>query len=212
MAIPTHGLAAIEVRADPAKWSTWGFDVQEVGGHFGVWLGGTWLWLAEGAPRAGVQGWRIIGAPDLWGLPVCDPAPNSGSEKRAHPNGVDGIDHVVVYHPNLGLAKTTLASAGIEVRRWREIASRSARQGFAWLGDVVLELVGPSEPVPGKVRYLGVALNSHDLVATAAAFGEASSTRRAAVQQGRQIITIDTAADERPRWLAIMSPHVPTKN
>ena len=204
---------SVTVGGSAAQWDAWGFAVDTT--RNGLWVGATWIQLQ--ADERGVCGWSVAGTEALLGLPPAATRPpevagssgREGGANQQHPNGVTGIDHVVVSHPNLEAAESDLLGAGIEIRRWRDVPAASLRQGFAWLGDVVLELIGPTEARPGNAAFFGLALTSSDLHATAAAFGPASSEVRDAVQPGRSIITIDTGPADRPKWLAVMSPHPP---
>ena len=208
----THQLLALDVVGAPQQWAGWGFEIGQA--DSGLWLGSTWVRLIEGSPEGahGVVAWSIAGTPGLFGLTGAKGrAPRHAREQRPHSNRVVGIDHLVVSHPDLDRAAADLAHAGIEVRRWRDVPGASMRQGFAWLGDVVLELIGPSEPGANAAHqapaFFGLALTSDDIDATASAFGAWSSPVRTAVQPGRRIITVDANDGAKRKWLAVMSPH-----
>ncbi len=127
-----------------------------------------------------------------------------------HPNAIDGIDHLVVTTPDCDRTTAALEAAGLEVRRVRrlEAGGRARRQTFFWLGQVILELVGPDDAVgDGPAALWGLALVSPDLDATVAALGPHSSPARPAVQQGRRITTIETRELDISVPLAVMSPH-----
>ncbi len=121
-----------------------------------------------------------------------------------HPNGVVAIDHVVVSTPDLERTVAALEGLGLECRRRREGAaygSQRMRQAFFWLGDVILEVVGPEQPDPARAEqpasFFGLALTCADLDATGAYLGERMKPPVEAVQQGRRISTISSKAGAR---------------
>ncbi len=124
------------------------------------------------------------------------------------PNGVTGVDHVVVATPDLPRTLDALGGAGFQLRRVRE-AGNGVSQGFFVLGDALLEVVGPAEPQPGstddRARFWGVTLVAADLEATVAAMGGRVGEPRPAVQPGRRIAIVDRAAGLGTR-VAVMSP------
>jgi hypothetical protein len=101
------------------------------------------------------------------------------------------IDHVVVNTPDLARTFAALGEAGLDLRRVRE-HSETLHQGFFRMGEVILEVIGPPEPAgeePARFWGLVAAVPDVDeLVAGAepGLFGEP----RAAVQQGRRIVTV----------------------
>ena len=85
------------------------------------------------------------------------------------------------------------------------------RQTFFWLGDVILELVGPHQSeANGHAMFWGLALISDDLQATAGYLGESCTPVKPAVQPGRKITTINTREIGITTSLAVMSPHTKT--
>lgn len=128
-----------------------------------------------------------------------------------HPNGIIGIDHVVVMTPNLDRTVAALLSLGIEPRRRRDISlgGKPTQQVFCWAGDVILELVGPIEPAGDNPAHIwGLALVSGDLDGTVAWFGpDRCSAVSEAVQTGRRIATVDRRAIGSSTRLVVMSPH-----
>ncbi|MEZ5138379.1 MAG: hypothetical protein R2711_06320 [Acidimicrobiales bacterium] len=97
--------------------------------------------------RRGIVGWSIAGASvdgDLDGLPttVVDAATASPAQAVPHPNGVVGLDHIVVLTPTssarsspaterasgcAGSGRATAATGGRSVRRSSGSAPRSSR-------------------------------------------------------------------------------------
>src|SRR5918995_81939 len=69
------------------------------------------------------------------------------------------------------------------------------RQRFFRLGEVILELVGPTTPTgDGPARFWGLAHEVADLDATAALLGDALTAPRDAVQAGRRIASLRRTA------------------
>ncbi len=196
-----HGdLRTIALTDGAAAWSNAGFDVRD-----GV------VSLGEVTIRleAGTIGLALHGVDtDLDGVAHVGAVPSS--DVQAHPNGVSGLDHVVLSSGDLERTRTTLGRAGLELRRTRriELPDGAREQSFYWLGRTLLELVGPVDQRDDEpARLWGLALVTPDLDATAAYLGENCSDVRDAVQPGRRIATLRTTqlAIELP--IAIMSPH-----
>ncbi len=131
----------------------------------------------------------LDGAP--FGLPAEPARPTP-----PHPNGVVSLDHLVVATPHIGRTVASLTSAGIELRRVREIGGDPPRQqAFFKLGDVVLEVVGTRDQSGDwPLRFYGLAWTVRDLDETAAYLGDRLRPAKDAVQPGRRIATLDRAA------------------
>lgn len=145
-----------------------------------------------------ILGWSLRDAPDarladgrLDGLPTTSSA-SAPVEPAVHPNGATHIDHVVLLSPDLARTTAALGVLGIEPRGERETDSYGApmRQVFFRLGEVVLELVGGTEPGKGDPGFFGLAITVDDLDATAALLGEHLGAPKDAVQAGRRIATL----------------------
>jgi hypothetical protein len=160
----------------------------------------------------GILGWGFddpaIGHVD--GLPTGHAAAPGPAPR--HPNGIVGIDHVVVMSPDLDRTTAAFVAAGFEIRRTREAELGGGawmRQAFIRAGDVVLELVGPVEADPSAStspsRFWGLAVVSGDLDATVDFFGDACAPAKPAVQEGRRIATLDTRRLGLGMRVAIMS-------
>jgi hypothetical protein len=137
-------------------------------------------------------------------------AEGTGSGVVDHPNGVTGIDHMVVMTPDCERTIAALALIGLESRRVRrfEVDGVTRRQTFFWLGDVILELVGPESPSGTESATVwGLALTSTDLDRTATFLGRAGGPPKRAVQTDRLILTVKTQDLDISTKLAIMSPH-----
>jgi hypothetical protein len=182
-------ISQLVVGDEPAKWARLGFTVD---GDRTV-VGSTTVVL-DGA-GGGLRSWALRDAAttDLDGLATTAsdaPAPPAGK----HPNGASRIDHVVVSSPDLERTFSALVSAGIELRRRRE-HSDSLHQGFFRLGEVILEVVGPPQPAGDEpARFWGLVAVVPDVDALAATDPGLFGEPRAAVQEGRRIVTVRRAA------------------
>jgi hypothetical protein len=195
-------LAELVLADDAEAWRAGGFIV---GADDTCVIGAVTLRFVD--PKSGgkaIRSWGIAGAPDesvtdIDGLATAhvEPAP---LERVHHPLGVRSIDHLVVMTPNV--ERTTGAverSLGVPLRRTRdgESAGRAVRQTFFRLGEVILEIVGPPEPEPdgGPAQFWGLALTVDSIEHAEHFLGpERLGPSRAAVQAGRSIATVRSAA------------------
>src|SRR3954453_3263514 len=98
-------------------------------------------------PRGGkrVASWSLRGARTdaLDGLATALSSAPERDSAEPHPNGVDRIDHVVAFSPDLDRTVATLEAAGFDLRRIREepTPAGAPRQAFFRLGEVILECV-----------------------------------------------------------------------
>ncbi|MEA2400232.1 MAG: hypothetical protein QOK00_635 [Thermoleophilaceae bacterium] len=203
---PTVGELAIA--AAPDAWAAAGFEVEGDVCDVGT------VRLRFGGAGRGIVGWSVrdAAALELDGLPTTAstaPAPAAGP----HPNGALSIDHLVVITPDLDRTSAVLQGAGFDLRRLREGATPggSQRQAFFRMGELILEVVDApagskvaADP-SGPARLWGIAFLAEDLVAPAAILGDSLSEPRDAVQPGRQIATVATAAGLGPA-IAFMTP------
>ena len=151
------------------------------GGHQGL-----CAWSLDGVDSGGsidgLASHRAVGAPHA-----------AGAVRRAHPNGVVAIDHVVVTSPDPARTVDALQAVGLEPRRTRDHGTM--RQVFFRLGPVILELVGPPAPDgDGPARFWGIAFTVTDLDATARYLGDRLGTVKDAVQPGRRIASLRNEA------------------
>jgi hypothetical protein len=192
---------------EPERWSALGFAVTgsccelgavrltftEPGTESGHGLLG---WSLRDLQQAGLDGGLDGLSTTRSGNPVRPPAP-------AQPNGVLGIDHIVVSSPAFERSVTALQAAGLDLRRVREepTPAGAPRQAFFRLGAEILELVaepdevieragGPDRPA----RFWGLALRTDDLERAVEAMGVHSGPIRPAVQPGRRIATVRRSA------------------
>lgn len=145
---------------------------------------------AEGGK--GVRAWSLAGIDGLRTCPAAD-APGEAD----HPNGVVALDHLVVTTPDHQRTLDAFVAEGWDLRRVRESDTYGSpmRQGFFKIDRVVLEVVGPAEPMgDSPARFWGLAWTSGDLDATAAYLGDRLHPAKDAVQEGRRIATLDKAA------------------
>jgi hypothetical protein len=116
------------------------------------------------------------------------PAPDA-----PHGNGVVGLDHVVIASPDDQRTVAALEAAGFSTRRTRETDTYGApmRQTFFRSGEVILELIGATEPSgDGPAGFFGLAWTVADLDALVDLLGPALGTPKEAVQPGRRIATL----------------------
>jgi len=194
-------LVELVVADPPEAWTAAGFTVQADA----VRVGATTIRLTGRAnPYAkGITEWSLAGldagdAEDLEGLPTrfVDRPWTEPTAPAAHPNGVTGLDHVVVSTPDLERTIEALADVGLECRRIRETTSYGSpmRQAFFHLGATVLEVVSgdtgsglPAAEAPAA--WFGLAVDVEDLDETAELLGEGLGGIKVAVQDGRRIAT-----------------------
>jgi hypothetical protein len=143
-------------------------------------------WSLRGAPAARLAAGRLDGVPTTASeSPPVEPA--------QHPNGAQGIDHVVLLTPNLPRTITALGGIGLSPRGERDSDTYGApmRQVFFRLGEVILELIGqPDSEGEGDPGFFGLAITVADLDATAGLLGDHLGQAKDAVQEGRRIATL----------------------
>lgn len=202
----SHQLHELLVDDTAGSWAAAGFAVHDDS----VTIGRTRIRLtggggARGMVSAGIDGLHP-GTVDGLAVHQAVPAP----PPPRHPNHVGAIDHLVVMSPDSDRTTAALGEHGIEARRVRtfEMSGTQQRQTFFWLGDVILELVGPdASEGAGPATLWGLALTSLDLDATAAHLQQQCTPPKPAVQRGRRICTIKTRDLGISTALAVMSPH-----
>jgi hypothetical protein len=168
---------------------------------------------AEGATR-GVLAWAFDGVDhdeSIDGLLTLDRPLDAHDDAIPHPNGVTGVDHVVVMTDDLDRTSTALRHVGFEPRRRRDLpdADPPRAQIFWWAGPTIIELVGPVTATgTGPASIWGLALTVDDIDRTANALGERMSAPKAAVQPGRRIAALRTRDLDISVPIALMTPHV----
>jgi hypothetical protein len=204
-------LVELIVGDEPEAWSAAGFDVD----GDTTWIGSVRLRLAGAGDGRGIRSMSLrhlsTSDDELDGLPLH--ATGGDAERRSvdHDNGVVAFDHLVVASPDLDRTLASVTALGLELRRTRDIGSpeRPRRQLFFWIGEPILELVGPAEAQgDGPSRVFGVACTVDDLDATAASLGDACGRVKDAVQPGRRIATLRHEPLGMSVPVAFMSTHV----
>lgn len=188
--MPPPTIAELVVGDAPPAWERVGFTVTD--GRAGI---GTTAVVLDGS-GGGLRSWVLRDVPtgDIDGLPTTV-ATVGATEPGKHPNGAQRLDHVVVTTPDLGRTCGALEQAGLELRRVRE-HSDTLHQGFFRLGEVILEVVGPPQPGgddPARFWGLVAVVPDVDELAEGAEPG-LLGTPRAAVQDGRRIVTVSKEA------------------
>ncbi len=215
-------LVAMTVADDAAGWEAAGFTAVEGSIRLGTTMidviGGKDTTNRSGAgltntARHGIRGWTVAGLDLAAGGHLLDglvttsvdtDEPPDAEQPTAeapgpppHPNGVTGIDHVVVSTPDLERTIVAFEALGLGCRRIREAGTSDApfRQAFFRVGSVIVEVVGavegsgqPAAEAPST--WFGLALDVDDLDATAALLGPALGRVKAAVQPDRRIATL----------------------
>ncbi|MDH3706378.1 MAG: VOC family protein [Acidimicrobiia bacterium] len=203
----TYQLTEVRVGDDASSWEAAGFTVRDdqvvIGSTAIVPVG------AEGDRGILSISAAAMAAGSLDGIDVVDrrapvpPAPD-------HRNGVTAWDHLVVMTPDADRTTAAFEQTGLEARRVRtfEVGDTTRRQTFFWLGDVILELVGPDQSQgDGPATAWGVALTCPDLDASVAWLGERCGAAKDAVQPGRRIATVRTRDLDISVPVALMTPH-----
>jgi len=201
-------LDALVVGDEPAAWASAGFAVQADEVAIGA------VRVVCSGDGAGADRWRLRADDDV--DRTVDGIETTTTDREppvpsAHPNGVVGIDHVVLRSPDLDRTTEAFARLGLDLRRVRDVGSseQAIQQRFFRMGEVILELVGPPSPAgDGPCRIWGLALVTDDIDASAAHLGAACSAPKPAVQPGRRIATVRTRDLGIGPTIALMTPHV----
>ncbi|HET8954220.1 MAG TPA: hypothetical protein VFN18_01025 [Solirubrobacterales bacterium] len=204
-------LEQLTVADAPEAWRACGFEV--VGEECVV--DGVRIRFAPRDGARGIAGWSLSGVDsnDLDGLPTTTSQEQAPGERSEHPNGVNGLDHVVAISSDLDRTVAALSAAGLELRRLREepTPAGAPRQAFFLLGRAILEVVQEPPEVTAKkgdrpAFFWGLAFVAPDLERTVAYLGEDRvSEIRPAVQPGRRIATLRRGAGLSVP-VALMSP------
>ena len=198
------------IAAAPDRWRAAGFTVDG-----DVCETGTVRLRLEGdGARRGITRWSVreAGSLELDGLETAGSTAPPAAGPR-HPNGTVAIDHIVAISPDLDRTSAVLQEAGFDLRRMREgdTPGGSRRQAFFRMGELILEVVEAPEGTKvaadpsGPARLWGISFLVDDLETPAAALGELLGEPRDAVQPGRRIATVATAAGLGPA-VAFMTP------
>ena len=210
-------LLQITLCDDPYAWQSLGFNVVELAdGKLVSDIGGVQIRFEDSITNQGIicvktQGVRgSIDSLEFGGEMVKVPSSSDLLPPFSNPNGVSRIDHLVVTTPDCDRTSAALQKNGIDPRRVRTFGDSGAeiRQTFFWLGNVILELVGPDKSESGDpALFWGLALISENIDATVHYLGDACTPLKRAVQPGRKITTIKTRDIGINTSIAVMSPH-----
>ena len=171
-------------------WRSVGFAVNDSGT---VQVGGIRCRFDGNTSTPGIASWALAdannrSATSIDGLATSHlGAPDAITVTPTHPNGVVGIDHVVVNTPDLERTCSAMTAAtGAPLKRVREVGA--LRQGFHRLGELIVEVVTFPGISPGDASFWGLALNVSDIDAMFDTYGpDVLSPPKDAVQQGRRI-------------------------
>ena len=184
-------VAALRIAGGVARWRELGFEVTDEGT---VMLGAVRVELLAARRPGTIASWVLEGpnVPEsIDGLPT--EAGARGGPEAVHPNGVVGIDHVVVLTPSLERTTAAFAEVGIGCRRIRTAAG-GVRQGFFLLADLLVEVVdGTGLEGSAPARFWGLTAAA-DLRSAASLLGDRLGPIRDAVQPGRRIATVRAEA------------------
>jgi hypothetical protein len=197
---------------EPEAWAAAGFTVDADGICR---MGSVRVELAGRGIGKGLRRWSLR---DAGPVDEIDTLPSSVSTEPAcepaeHPNGTLRIDHVVLASGDGERTATAITAAtGLDVRRVRETGTYGSPmvQRFFVLGEVVLELVSPAEPIEAPTRFFGIAVDVADIDALPARYGEHLGRVKDAVQPGRRIATLRHRELGLSTAVAFMSPEPPS--
>jgi hypothetical protein len=193
-------LLALTIGADREPWRQAGFAVTDDG----VLLAGDVMVQLDASAGTGIVGWTL--STPVAGFPSC-PQPKPATGAAEHPNGVIGVDHVVVSVLDLEAATAALVEAGCDVRGQRSavIKGHNVIQRLLPLQNALIELVAPvakSAYDHGTApSFWGVTFVCPEL----SRLGPHVAVPRPAVQPGRQIATAGREAQLGTR-VAFMTP------
>ena len=201
-------LIELLIADDAAAWRGLGFRVDD---DDNLDLGGVRLrFLADGDERdgrAGVVGWSFTGLEvegEIDGLPTPTPSLRLPPPFQTHPNGVTGLDQLVVFTGDFKRTTAALAASQIELKRKTETAY--GQTGFSRIGPAILELVERPAAEEGQARFWGLAVVVISLEELAERLGDKLGPIRPALQPGRRIAVLDGAAAGIKTTLAFLSP------
>ena len=179
-------LVRVLVNGGPSSWQRAGFDCSKAG-------------FRAGEVEVLVGGHSKV--PLLVFEPDCGPldgtaVPGNGSEvgelPAVHPNGVCGVDHVVVSTGGVERTSGLLADAGLELLGDRQavLGGKQVEQRFHHAGPCLIELVGPSGATGGDpARVWGITFVTSEIESLPALEPAPVASIRDAVQPGRRIAT-----------------------
>ncbi|MDG1844838.1 MAG: hypothetical protein P8J01_00425 [Acidimicrobiales bacterium] len=210
-------LLQLTICGEAAAWKSVGFNVIDIGnGNSICSVGGVKIYFENDTLNKGI--WRIgtkrisgvIDSLKFDDLSVERSFSDNHSVLSDHPNGITGIDHLVVTTPNCNRTTKAFEETGMAVRKVRTFGKigSETRQTFFWLGNVILELVGSNtKEDEGPPSIWGIAFVSKNIEETVNFLGDTCTPLKPAIQPGRRITTIKTQEFDIYNALAVMSPH-----
>lgn len=189
-------LTHLDLADDPDQWASLGWSVDD--GRLRI--GAVELrFVRPDADRSGLVAWTLSGAtlgdPDLDGVPTAVAETPLVGDAVEHPNGSEVIDHVVMRSPDIDRTLATLAEAGLELRRLREVPDSPLQQAFYRVGETILEVVGePGRDDDAPSTLWGLVCTVADEANASEVLGDALGDWRDAVQPGRRIATVRRSA------------------
>ena len=221
-----HQLAVVRLGDSAAAWEASGFIVvrhpnaanngaTETGATETVQIGQTVIELSGTGNQ--FEGWSIDGVTgNVDGLVSFSPQIAPSPEAPAHPNGIVGIDHIVVITDDCQRTIAQLESVGLKVSGSRGTQSYGTPmiQTFLWAGDVIIELMGPEISAPASAppaKIFGLALAADNFAYTAQQLGPLLGEPRDAVQAGRLIAGLRHKNLGMGLPVVVMSPHRSTR-
>lgn len=210
MPLDRHGprLVGLDLGEPEAAWSAAGFDVRD-----GCIATGGVVLRARG-DGTGIRAWQVAVGDDHDTSLSIDDLPNTrvpALTDTLQPNGVIGLDHIVISTPHLSRTTAGFERVGIESRLTRRADFDLAlAQRFFVLGTGVAEVVGP--PTGGDLEapatFWGLAFVVADMDLLRASLGDLVGEPRAAVQPGREIAVLRGESIGIGTRVAFLTPRV----
>ncbi len=205
-------IVELRLAAEPAAWAAAGFSLADGATR----VGSTRIRFVEPDGGRGLVGWSLSGASgtEFDGLETELVEGALGGAAPGHPISAIGIDHLVVFTPELERTISAFEANGPRCRRVREVGAgeERLRQAFFRLGEVIVEVVevpGEHAGRNGAARFWGLTFTLADLDGAVAELGDRIGGIHDAVQPGRRIATVRKESGV-GLPLALMTPHVRT--
>ena len=200
---PPTSVTAIALPGSREPWERAGFACSSLGflaGAVGVRLGSDAGRIVLEPPSA-LDGCGSSRATEATGEMAAGP----------HPNGVSGVDHVVVATPDMDRSREAFIEAGLDLRLDRQESrdGRDIRQAFFLAGPCVLELVASGGDRGLPAELWGITFVCEDLDRLPALEPPPAASIREAVQPGRRIAIADRVLGL-PTRVAFMDPRTKT--
>jgi catechol 2,3-dioxygenase-like lactoylglutathione lyase family enzyme len=198
----TARVVELAVADEPSAWTDAGFALVDGVVRFGATAVRP---VGSAGGRRGIVGWTLAGVlanggADVDGLPttfVPDVPDDDAVPATGHPNGATGLDHVVVFTPDLDRTIAAFTALQLPCLRIRDTGTAASpmQQAFFRCGPLILEVVGPrpgsEQPTDdGPASWFGLAVDVDDLEHSAERLGTALGRIKPAVQRGRRIATL----------------------